>query len=237
MHEASHWLLFPQARLNTRVGVWLCGAPVGADLKAYRRRHHLHHRHTQQAEDPDLALSAGLPVSRARFARSVLSDLGGWTALTRVAGSRRWRDGVAGAWRGARTPLLGNAVLFCALAAIGGWPLYLLVWALPWATWFQLVTRVRDIAEHGMVPEADDPLRNTRSIRAGFGARAFLAPYWVNYHLEHHLLVFVPCWKLRQVHAVLLGKDLGPRMERAASYMEVLARAVPRVSRGTRSGR
>jgi fatty acid desaturase len=54
---------------------------------------------------------------------------------------------------------------------------------------------------------------------------------------EHHLLVFVPCWKLRQVHAVLLGKDLGRRMERATSYAEVLACAALRVSRGTRSGR
>jgi fatty acid desaturase len=47
----------------------------------------------------------------------------------------------------------------------------------------------------------------------------------VNYHLEHHLLVFVPCWKLRRVHALLLGKDLGPRMERAASYAAVIGQA------------
>ncbi len=46
MHEAAHWLLFPRARVNTWVGGWLCGAPVGADLREYRRRHHLHHRHT-----------------------------------------------------------------------------------------------------------------------------------------------------------------------------------------------
>jgi fatty acid desaturase len=46
----------------------------------------------------------------------------------------------------------------------------------------------------------------------------------VNYHLEHHLLVFVPCWKLREVQALLLAKDLGGRMERAASYVEVLSR-------------
>jgi fatty acid desaturase len=47
----------------------------------------------------------------------------------------------------------------------------------------------------------------------------------VNYHLEHHLLVFVPCWKLREVQALLLARGLGGRMERAASYVEVLARA------------
>ena len=114
------------------------------------------------------------------------------------------------------------------LTALGGWPLYLLAWVLPWATWFQLVTRIRDIAEHGVVHDADDPLRNTRTIGAGLLARAFVAPYGVNYHLEHHLLVFVPCWKLREVQALLLAKDLGGRMERAASYVEVLARVTTR---------
>jgi fatty acid desaturase len=46
-----------------------------------------------------------------------------------------------------------------------------------------------------------------------------------NHHLEHHLLVFVPCWKLRQVHALLLAKGLGGRMERAAGYPEIIGRA------------
>jgi fatty acid desaturase len=194
------------------------------DLKAYRRRHHLHHRHTQTPEDPDLVLSAPLPVSRGRLALALLGDLGGWTALTRIARWRPRRDGFAQTWRRVRVPLLANAALCAGLTALGGWPLYLLVWVLPWATWFQLVTRIRDIAEHGLVHDAQDPLRNTRTIGAGLLARTFVAPYGVNYHLEHHLLVFVPCWKLREVQALLLDQNLGGRMERATSYAEVLAR-------------
>ena len=200
------------------------------DLKAYRRRHHLHHRHTQTPEDPDLALSAPLPVSRGRLALALLGDLCGWTALTRIASlaavARRLRRE---AWRRVRAPLARQrGALAPLLTALGGWPLYLLAWVLPWATWFQLVTRIRDIAEHGLVHDAADPLRNTRTIGAGPLARAFVAPYGVNYHLEHHLLVFVPCWKLREVRALLLAKGLGGRMERAASYVEVLARATGR---------
>jgi fatty acid desaturase len=224
MHEAVHWLLLPRGRLNTWVGTWLCATPLGTDLKAYRRRHHLHHRHTQTDGDPDLALSAPLPVPRRRLALAALSDLTGWTALTRIAGARPWRDGPAQAWRRVRAPLLANVALASILTAIGGWPLYLLAWVLPWATWFQLVTRIRDIAEHGLVADAGDPLRNTRTIGAGLAARALVAPYGVNYHLEHHLLVFVPCWKLREVHALLLARNLGGRMERAASYAAVLTR-------------
>jgi fatty acid desaturase len=64
MHEAAHWLLLPQPRVNTRLGAWVCAYPVGEDLAGYRRRHHLHHRHTQQPDDPDLALATMWPVSR-----------------------------------------------------------------------------------------------------------------------------------------------------------------------------
>jgi fatty acid desaturase len=169
-----------------------------------------------------MPLPADGPVGR--LALALMRDLRGWTAFTRIAGWRPWRAGLAETWRRARAPLVANALLCAVLTAIGGLPLYLLTWVLPWATWFQLVTRVRDIAEHGVVLDVDDPLRNTRTIGAGLLARAFVAPYGVNYHLEHHLLVFVPCWKLREVQALLLAKDLGGRMERAASYAEVLSR-------------
>jgi fatty acid desaturase len=224
MHETAHWLLFPGTRPNTWVGTWLCAAPLGADLLQYRRRHHLHHRHTQQPEDPDLLLSAAWPVGRRRLALALLGDLCSWTALTRIAAWRR-PDGVAEAWRRARAPLVANAVLLGVCASVGGWSLYLFVWVLPWATRHQVATRIRDIAEHGMVEDAADPLRHARTTAAGWLARATLAPYWVNYHLEHHLMVFVPCWKLPRLHALLLARDLGERMERASSYAEVLARA------------
>jgi len=96
---------------------------------------------------------------------------------------------------------------------------------LPRATWFQLATRVRDIAEHGRLTASDDPLRATRTITAGWLARAVLAPYWVNHHLEHHLLVFVPCWKLYEVRALLLAKGLGDRLEMAPSYLALIRRS------------
>ena len=227
VHEAAHWLLFPGLRRNTLVASWLCGFPLFVtDLKTYRRTHHLHHRHTQQADDPDLALTAAFPVARARFWRDVLRDLSGWTACARIVAWSGWRQPRREAWRLVRGPLLCQAVLLAVLASIGRWELYLLLWVLPLATWYQLLTRLRSIAEHAMVPDDDDPLRNTRTTGAGLLARAFLAPYWVNYHVEHHLLVFVPCWKLRRAHALLVAKGYGARMELAPGYLDVINRAV-----------
>jgi fatty acid desaturase len=174
------------------------------------------------------------------FWRDVLGDLTGATACRRALA---WRapggGGVAAVWSRWRGPLVANAVLLAALTALGHWRLYLLLWLVPLATWYQLVSRVRDIAEHALASEDDDPLRNTRTVLAGFLARTFVAPYWVNYHLEHHLLVFVPCWKLPEAHALLVAKGYRPRMEVAPSYAAVIrratsSRAAPRS--GSRSG-
>lgn len=222
MHEAAHWLLFKGQKTNVRVGGWLCAWSLGEDLKSYRRRHHLHHRHARQADDPDLALAATRPVTRAVFWLGVVRDLTGLTALVRVARWRPWRDGaprLAG-------PLAANAALFTLLAALGHASVYLLLWLLPLATWYQLGRRLRDLAEHGLVGDDADPLRNARTTAAGPLARVLLAPYWVNHHLEHHLLVFVPCWRLREAHGLLLARGLGPRMELAASYAGVARKAV-----------
>jgi fatty acid desaturase len=226
MHEATHWLLFPRMRANTLVAQWLCAYPVFAgDVKGYRRIHHLHHRHTQQPEDPDLGLAAKFPVTRGRLWRDALRDLSGWTCCARVVTWPGWRQPLGGVWREVRGPLATNAVLFAALALAGHWELYVLLWLLPLATWFQLLTRLKNIAEHAMVPDDDDPLRNTRTTRAGMPARVFLAPYWVNYHVEHHVAVFVPCWKLRRVHALLRARGYGETMELAPGYLAVIRRA------------
>jgi fatty acid desaturase len=224
VHEAVHWRLFERAQVNNAVAVWVCAYPIWGELPAYRRRHHLHHRHTLEDEDPDLALAAAYPVSRAVLWRRALVDLSGVTALSRVVRWPDWRHGIGRAWRTLRGPLATNVVLFAVLAALGHWTLYLLLWLLPLATWYQLASRLRDTAEHAGVPDAADPLRNTRTVTAGWLERVFLAPYWVSYHLEHHLFVFVPCWRLRTVHALMLAKGHGARMEIASGYGEVLRR-------------
>ena len=219
MHEATHWLLLPGLRPNTVVATWLCASPVFAtDLKGYRRSHHLHHRHTQEAEDPDLALAAAFPVARGRFWLHVLRDLSGWTACARVVTWPGWRQPLGEMCRALRAALVTNAVIFTLLALTGHWQLYLLLWVLPLVTWHQLLVRLRSIAEHAMVPD-------TRTTTAGPFARAFLAPYWVNYHVEHHLLVFVPCWKLRRAHVLLRAKGYDERMELAPGYLDVISRA------------
>lgn len=126
-------------------------------------------------------------------------------------------------------------MLLVGLAAAGYWWLYPVLWLVPLATWYQLVSRVRNIAEHAVVPDNDDPLRNTRTTLANFLERLFVAPYWVNYHLEHHLFMFVPCWRLPAAHRALLAAGLGDRMEIQPGYAAMLRLATSRRAEGSAS--
>ena len=85
--------------------------------------------------------------------------------------------------------------------------------------------RVRNIAEHGAVEFSDNPLKNVRTTYAGPLTRLLLAPYWVNYHLEHHLIMHVPCRNLPKMHQLMLQKGHGPKMELGRNYWQVLLQA------------
>src|SRR5690606_4125335 len=158
MHEAAHGGLSPNRGLNDFLGHWLCAVPVGASLTAYRPYHLSHHKYAQQAEDPDLILSAPFPVTRASLRRKITRDLTGQTCfkqrvlyLFKAFGSDRDEDmaeGAAVTGRSVAPFLLINAALLIAAILAGVWWAYFVLWLLPLATWFPMVTRLRNIAEH-----------------------------------------------------------------------------------------
>ena len=60
MHDSAHRALFANDFLNEKIGYWVCGAPILADMFAYRHYHLMHHKHTQTEKDPDLNLSKAI---------------------------------------------------------------------------------------------------------------------------------------------------------------------------------
>lgn len=242
MHEAAHNALFRSRRLNEWAGAWLCGRPILADLASYRHYHLQHHRHTQTDKDPDLKLSLPFPTTRASLRRKLWRDLSGQTGLKQRAAQVAFAFRLVGETEGVSSqdlaqafsgPVLGkalvaNGVILALFWALFGWWAYAALWLLPLLTWFQLVLRVRNIAEHGAVDRCDDPLRNTRTTRANPLERLLVAPYWVNYHLEHHLVMHVPAWQLPRLHRLLHEKGLTERMTMAPGYLDVLRQASAR---------
>ncbi len=234
-HDGAHGLLFKDRKLNDWVCEWFLNRSIlGGTIDAYRKYHLKHHANTQQEDDPDLNLSKPFPISKASWRRKVWRDLSGQTGIKQYG--ETLREGFKGdsigeiltnGWRRFHGNIVINAVFLVGFAFAGKWYLYFLLWWVPALTWNRFITRLRNIGEHAAVPDNDDRLRNTRTIEASWWERAFIAPYGVSYHLEHHLIVNCPYYKLRDAHRMLLDKGLREKMEVRASYRDMLAVTVP----------
>ncbi|MFL6791531.1 MAG: fatty acid desaturase family protein [Bradyrhizobium sp.] len=245
MHDGAHGCLSSNEKGNLVLSQWFCAYPIFAETRAYRRYHLQHHARTQQEDDPDLVLSAPFPITKLSYRRKFLRDITGQTAYQQrkaqflnALGPAEWplARRTAHFWEKLGPQLAVNAVLFAGLAAAGVWWAYPLLWLAPLLTWMMVITRIRNIAEHAVVPDSGDPLRNTRTTRANFLERLFIAPYFVNYHLEHHLLFYVPCYNLPRVHRVLCESRHAGRMEVQPNYLAVLRLATAKPDREDRPG-
>ena len=230
MHDAAHALLHVDRKVNDWVGFWLCSASI----RQYRPYHLQHHRFVQQTEDPDLVLSAPFPITRESFVRKVVRDLTGQTFVKQHFGHIAQRIKARAAGESLvdvffdelakdRRFLIGNALGFLVFALAGAWWVWLVMWLLPMMTWLPLVYRIRNIAEHALVAQNQaDPLRQARTTQAHWLERIVVAPYWVNYHCEHHMFTSVPCWNLPQAHALLAQRGTTASMEVQPGYLTML---------------
>jgi fatty acid desaturase len=238
MHEAAHGGLHKSHAVNDFVGEWLCAAPVGANLKRYRPYHLKHHRFTETNVDPDKPLSAPFPISPASFRRKAIRDLTGQTffkqRLAPLAGLFRKHPAVSAASGAAPADVLGaaipfivfNTLMFAGLVLAGLWWVFPALWLVPMATWFPFVTRLRNIAEHACVTAGEDPITHARTTLASPLERLLIAPYWVHFHLEHHLFQYLPAYRLAAAHRLLTAKGHRPAMAVTTGYRAVLQEAL-----------
>lgn len=249
MHDAAHGTLFKTPRLNTSIGKWFCAAPVLADLDRYRTYHLEHHRTAGTPQDPDRSNYESYPVSRKSFLRKVLRDLSGITGfkifiivLKMNAGLVKYQlsyDKTKKANKPTITQqlkclILGlyPTVIFHSIAlalfyTLGRVEIYL-AWWLAWMTFYMLFSRIRNAAEHGAVKDinTDNPLLNTRTTYANILERLTVAPHFVNYHLEHHILATVPPHNLKTFHALLKSKGVLNQSSLNESYGSVLGELI-----------
>ena len=236
MHEAAHRTLFRNRRLNDWVGNWVCAYPIWSDLYPYRPYHLQHHAKTWTDADPDLGLATPFPITRASLRRKIWRDLSGQTGwkrfratLRRDLGRSRGRvkrnfDAGLEALHGV---IITNAILLGVLTLLGHPALYLL-WIGAWFTTYSLAMRIRAIAEHAMIPDPGSDLRNTRTTVASWWERLLIAPNYVNFHLEHHLLMTVPHYHLPRLHRLLRDRRVLDEACVTRGYQAVLALAASR---------
>ena len=238
MHEASHWTLFKNKRVNDWAANWLCAYPTWADLRPYRSYHLQHHAKNWTEEDPDRGLASPFPVTRQSMRRKVWRDLSGQTGWKRAKvtlrrdlgkgnkeNSRLSMSEMSRRRGGGTNALVGmvvtNGLLLALLWSLGHPALYLL-WVGAWMTTYSLAMRIRAIAEHSMPGDPADHMTNTRTTLASWWERMVVAPNRVNFHLEHPLLVAVPHYKLPAMHRMLERAGVLEGASVARGYLDVL---------------
>ena len=229
MHDTGHKAMFTNSKVNDFVGKWLASYPIMQDMLKYRPYHNIHHLHNGTTEDPDLSLTKGYPTSIISMCRKIARDLSGATGIKSHIGiiymhlhylrynlagkaeriiqkDRSWKEFFIVAYKNLSGPIIANLILYSILWVLGAGWLYLL-WIGALFTTYNFSIRIRAIAEHSIVEDTTDQLRNTRTTYANWLERLLFAPHYVNYHLEHHMLMSVPSYNLPRMHQLL--KDRG----------------------------
>lgn len=237
MHEGAHGLLCRNRELNDLVAQLFAAGPLVLSLDAYRAGHLKHHRAPMASDDP-IVLVFGVgdyPLSRRRLVLRLLCDL---TAISYVLGMIKL---IAGAHRGVLTDdprprraaaargagiaasiVATNGLLAGALAVSGHAWLYLGLWVLPALTLLQVLARVRGIMEHGGYPQTRDQSRNARTIARASWQTFFFGPHAVHFHIEHHLNVRVPFYRLKDFHRVMSAAGRLPAENLYRGYGPIL---------------
>ena len=152
----------------------------------------------------------------------------GWKALR--ATWRRGRTELGRApWNG--NALAGHVIVNGAMLgvlALAGQPLLYLMWPAAYLTSYMLIARLRQIAEHGAVPDLldPDPRANTRTTHVRWWEKLFVAPFNLNYHLEHHFHSNVPCYRLKDFHEFLKARGIYDETEFPNGYAELFSKVV-----------
>jgi fatty acid desaturase len=215
MHDAAHYRGYANRELNDFVGE-LLALPTSSSMAGYRNTHFAHHRELNSSNDPDWQRNVGLvefefPAPPRRMLIYIAQYLSGLKTGTAVFGfhkNKETRDIPAAI---ARARLAFFAGLLMASIAFGFWKLLLLYWVIPLLTVFLAIRYIRSVAEHYAV-EHENVLNESRTVLAPRWQLWLIAPWGLNYHLEHHLFPGVPCFRLGELHRLLMTREPYPQL-------------------------
>jgi fatty acid desaturase len=98
--------------------------------------------------------------------------------------------------------------LFSVLTYFSWWKVFLLYWVVPMFSVLAFIIRLRGMSEHNGL-KLETELNSSRTTLWKNPVMAYLVtPFFVNYHLEHHLFPQVPYFHLKDLHHELMKQDL-----------------------------
>ncbi|NDZ81370.1 fatty acid desaturase [Streptomyces sp. SID10853] len=211
-HQCLHHSAFRNARMHRLVGVPL-GIPMLVSYSHYRVRHLQHHRFLGTPEDTEFfGFDTRKPLTLGALSRGLfdVSRIVGVVRDVAACVTGRWQYDMGQIAPKSRKAIVSEyrwfaiaAVLLVAISAMGGGPLVLRLWLLPFVVAMPMHFLV-ELPEHILCDtESVDVLRNTRSITGSWITTWFTNGN--NLHIEHHAAMNVPINRLRERHAEAQG--------------------------------
>ncbi len=221
IHEASHYALFKNRKLNDVMANLFVVFPFFGVISNYRIGHWLHHRYVNDPDnDPDLLRLRKhhprmFPVSKFRFFwEYILLQLMPHKAFTYMKGRAEYvaftmkhepakdREVLSGKVIWAMR-LAYYATLFGVLIYFGWFIHYLLFWIVPFVTVYPATLFLREIGHHGNYPDNGD-FTNSRVYEGFWLEREIFFPFSEQNHVLHHMFPSIPWHKMRQAHEVMM---------------------------------
>ncbi len=211
MHEATHYRLHPNRKVNDFMGNVFCAWPILTTLASYRKNHLAHHRHMNTSEDPDWFSKIDVqyfqfPMARKDIVIAYLKALTGvmfftfYLKRTLDISNNQKADTGKNSHKWIR---FACYILILAGSYFSGYfSLIILLWLIPIMTSLVFFAHIRSVAEHFALP-LEHKLNSTRTVKASWWEKVFCAPYNVQYHLEHHLYPSIPWYNLADCHQEL----------------------------------
>ncbi|MDE2362418.1 MAG: fatty acid desaturase family protein [Hyphomicrobiales bacterium] len=236
LHDAAHYSLSANRKLNDLVGALFCAFPFSVSMRRYRANHLAHHRYANTQADPDLPDNTA-PASLGGLAKTLAADLCFLSIPNYLR--RTGKFGVLGifrekgaGWWTERAEFLSFLLVAVSLVAwFDLWKPVVLYWIVPLFSVLQVILRARGYSEHAGRMDEQDEILQSRTIDAGALERFLLAPGNVNRHLEHHLYPSIPFFNLEKVHDLMVAQpQLKARLVPSQGY--VGASAAPRSAFG-----
>ncbi len=216
MHDASHFRYLKNRKWNDVITNLFTMYPLFTSIEKYRQNHMRHHRHLNTEDDPDWVAKLGkrefrFPKTKREFLTTVFSYLVLYQGINDAIWFLRRFSSSGEKQNGEREKstlrIVFFLVLFTVLTLFGLWKYYLLLWIIPYLSTFFMFQYIRSVAEHFGELAYDHELTHTRTVKATWLEKFFIAPHNVGYHLEHHLYPGVPYYNLPKLHRALMQDD------------------------------